>query len=198
MNAMTAQPQKKCSPEEYLELERAAEYKSEYYQGEIFAMAGAGRNHNGINENLSVRIGYYLLNKKCRTYSRDLRIHIPANGLYTYPDLVVVCGKQEYLDEQADTLLNPKVIVEVLSKSTIGYDRGEKYQLYRSIPSLEEYVLIDSQRIAAEVNRKNEQGFWSLMSEAYDLEDSIELASIGLKISLRDIYSQIENLGSIE
>jgi len=195
---MTAQPQKKYSPQEYLELERAAEYKSEYYQGEIFAMAGAGRNHNGINENLSVRIGHYLLNKKCRTYSRDLRIHIPANGLYTYPDLVVVCGKQKYLDEQADTLLNPKVIIEISSKSTIGYDRGEKFQLYRSIPSLQEYVLIDSQRIAAEVNRRNPLGFWALMSEAYDLESSIELASIGLTISLRDIYNQIENIGMTE
>ncbi len=191
---MTAQPQRKYTPEEYLKLERAAEYKSEYFQGEIFAMAGAGRNHNGINENLSVQIGYFLLNKKCRTYSRDLRVHIPDNGLYTYPDLLIVCGKQKYLDEQADTLLNPRVIIEVLSKSTTGYDRGEKFQLYRSIPTLEEYVLIDSQRIAAEVFRKSAQGFWSLMSEAYDLESSIELASIDLKISLRDIYNDTEDL----
>ena len=195
---MNVQPQKFFTSAEYLELERAAEYKSEYYQGEIFAMAGAGRNHNGINENLSVQIGYFLLNKKCRTYSRDLRIHIPANGLYTYPDLVVVCGKEEYLDEQADTLLNPKVILEVLSKGTVGYDRGEKFQLYRSIPSLEEYVLIDSRRVAAEVFRKSEHGFWSLMSEAYDLESSIEIASIGLNLSLRDIYSRTENLGNTE
>lgn len=193
---MTAQPQRKISPEEYLELEREADYKSEYFQGEVFAMAGAGRNHNRITENLSIGIGSFLGGKSCRSYSRDFRVHIPSNSLYTYPDLLVVCGKEEFVDENTDTLLNPKIIIEVLSKSTGSYDRGEKFQLYRSIPSLEEYVLIDSQRIAAEVFRKSERGFWSLMSESYTLEGSIELASIGLTLPMRNIYDQIEDLGS--
>lgn len=193
---MTAQPQRKISPEEYLELEREADFKSEYFQGEVFAMAGAGRNHNRITENLSIDIGFFLKGKSCRSYSSDLKIHIPDNGLYTYPDLLVVCGKEEFLDENTDTLLNPKIIIEVLSKSTGSYDRGEKFQLYRSIPSLEEYVLIDSQRIAAEVFRKSEREFWSLMSESYTLEGSIELASIGLTLPMRDVYDQIEDLGS--
>ena len=193
---MTAQPQKKYSPEEYLELERAAEFKSEYYQGEIFAMAGASRNHNRIAGSLYVKIGSYLEGKACNFYPSDMRVHIPSNGLYTYPDLLVTCGKEEFLDSTVDTLLNPKIIVEVLSESTGSYDRGEKYQLYRSIPSLEEYVLIDSQRISAEVNRKSPQGFWSLMSEAYDLKDSIELASIGFTLLLQDVYARAENLNN--
>ncbi len=159
-------------------------------------MAGAGRNHNRITENLSISVGSFLRGKSCRTYSSDLKVHIPANSLYTYPDLLVVCGKEQFLDENTDTLLNPKIIVEVLSKSTGSYDRGEKFQLYRSIPSLEEYVLIDSQRIAAEVFRKSEKGFWSLMSENYSLEGSIELASIGFTLPMRDIYDQTEELSS--
>ncbi|WP_373514568.1 Uma2 family endonuclease [Persicitalea sp.] len=193
---MNIQTQKYFTPEEYLELERAADYKSEYYQGEIFAMAGASRNHNRITENLSGEIYIFLKGKSCSAYSSDLRTHIPANGLYTYPDVLVVCEKEEYLDEEVDTLLNPIIIVEVLSESTGGYDRGEKFQLYRSIPSLEEYVLIDSRRVAVEVFRKGEQEFWSLMSEAYDLESSIELASIGLTLPLSDIYDQVGNFGT--
>lgn len=189
---MTAQPQKQYTPEEYLELEREADYKSEYYQGEIFAMAGAGRNHNRIVENLSIEIGTFLKKKPCRTYSSDQRIHIPANGLYTYPDLLIVCGKDQLLDEKKDTILNPKVIVEVLSESTEAYDRGEKFHFYRSIPTLDEYMLIDSRRIAAEVFQKNQQGQWLLASEAYSPGGSIELASIGLTLSLRDIYDQTD------
>lgn len=193
---MTAQPQRKISPEEYLELEREADYKSEYFQGEVFAMAGAERNHNRITANLSGEMYIFLKGKSCRSYNSDLKIHIPDNGVYTYPDLLVVCGKEQFVDDKTDTLLNPRIIVEVLSKSTGSYDRGEKFQLYRSIPSLEEYVLIDSQRIAAEVFRKSEQGFWSLMSESYTLEGSIELASIGLTLPMRDIYDQTEELSS--
>lgn len=111
---MTAQPQRKISPEEYLELEREADYKSEYYQGEVFAMAGAGRNHNRITENLSISVGSFLRGKSCRTYSSDLKVHIPANSLYTYPDLLVVCGKEQFVDDKTDTLLNPRIIVEVI------------------------------------------------------------------------------------
>lgn len=156
---MTDQSKRKISPEEYLELEREADYKSEYYKGEIVPMAVVGRTHNRIMANLSGEIGYFLKGKSCRSYSSDLKIHIPASSLCTYPDLLVVCGKEQFVDENTDTLLNPSIIVEVLSKSTGSYDRGEKFQLYRSIPSLEEYVLIDSQRIAAEVFRKSEKGF---------------------------------------
>ncbi len=190
---MPAQPQKKYTPEEYLELERAAEYKSEYYQGEIFAMAGASRNHNKIVANLCVRVGNHLLGKACNFYPNDMRVHIPANSLYTYPDLVVTCGKEEFLDDEFDTLLNPLIIVEVLSKNTGDYDRGDKFEKYRSIPSLLEYVLIDSRRIRGEVWRK-ENDTWLLATETNELDSSVELASIGSTILLGDLYDKTEGL----
>jgi Uma2 family endonuclease len=191
---MRTPPQKFYSQEEYLEMEREADYKSEYYRGEIFAMAGAGHNHNRINENLSIEIGGFLKGKSCRTYSNDMRLHIPENGLYTYPDLLIICGKNEYLDDKKDTIVNPSVIIEVLSGSTAGYDRGEKFHFYRSISSFREYVLIDSQTLAAEVFRKNEDGIWFLASEAYDINSTIELASVDLHLSLADIYADTEDL----
>jgi Uma2 family endonuclease len=191
---MTAQPQKYYSAAEYLELEREADYKSEYYHGEIFAMAGAGHNHNRVVENLTGECYIAFKGKQCRTYSSDQRLHIPANGLYTYPDLLIICGKNEYLDEKKDTILNPSVIVEVLSDSTEAYDRGEKFHFYRSIPSLNEYVLINSRSLAAEVFRKNEEGLWFLSSEAYKLAESITLASVDLTIAMEDIYAETEDL----
>ncbi|GAB2767737.1 Uma2 family endonuclease [Rhabdobacter roseus] len=192
---MTVQPQKYYTAAEYLELEREADYKSEYFQGEIFAMAGVGHNHNRIVENLSIEVGTFFKGKSCRTYSSDQRIHIPASGLYTYPDLIVVCGPNRYLDEKKDTLLNPVVLVEVLSESTEAYDRGQKFHFYRSIPTLQEYVLINARAVAAEVFRKNEEGLWTLASEAYDLGGRIELASVGLTLAMQDVYAQTEDLG---
>ncbi|MCE7040542.1 Uma2 family endonuclease [Dyadobacter sp. CY312] len=191
---MTAQPQKIYSEEEYLEMEREADYKSEYYQGEIFAMAGAGFNHNRITENLSVEVGTFLKGKSCRGYSSDLRIHIPANGLFTYPDFLIICGKNEFLNDKKDTVLNPTVILEVLSSSTARYDKGEKFHFYRSIPSLKEYAIVDSLSIGAEVWRKNEEGVWFLASVAYDIGGSIEIGSVGLELTLADIYSGTEDL----
>lgn len=191
---MTAQSQKIYSQDEYLEMEREADYKSEYFRGEIFAMAGAGFNHNRITENISIEIGSFLKGKSCKSYSSDLRIHIPINGLYTYPDFLIICGKNEYLDIRKDTVLNPTVIVEVLSKSTSAYDRGEKFHFYRSIPTLKEYVLIDSSSIAAEVFRKSDEGVWFLASEAYNITEAIELGSIDLKLNLTDIYADTEDL----
>ncbi|WP_229209235.1 Uma2 family endonuclease [Dyadobacter sediminis] len=182
------------SEKEYLELEREAPYKSEYYRGEIFAMAGAGHNHNRIVENLSGECYIMFKGKSCRTYSSDQRLHIPANGIYTYPDLLIVCGKNEFLDAKKDTILNPSVIIEVLSESTAAYDRGEKFHFYRSIPSLSEYVLINSQSVAAEVFRKDEQGTWFLASEAYNSDESIRLQSVDLSLKLSDIYAETEDL----
>lgn len=191
---MTAVAIKMYTQEEYLELERAAEYKSEYYRGEIFAMSGASRYHNRITENLSIEIGSFLKGKSCQSFSRDMRVHIPENTLYTYPDLLIVCGKPEFLDNQTDTLLNPSVIIEVLSPSTEGYDQGKKFHLYRSLRTLTEYVLIDSQEVRAEVYRKGTNGVWILASEADDLEGSINLGHIGLTLKMADIYSQVKDL----
>ena len=191
---MTAQPQKTYSEEEYLELEREADYKSEYYRGEIFAMAGAGFNHNRITENLSGEFYIRLKGKPCNGYSSDLRIHIPENGLYTYPDFLIICGKNEFKDEKKDVLLNPSVIVEVLSASTSGYDKGEKFHFYRSIPSLKEYAIIDSLSVGAEVWRKNEEGIWYLASEAYDIDGLIEIKTVDVSLKLTDIYAGTEDI----
>lgn len=191
---MTALAIKMYTQEEYLELERAAEYKSEYYRGEIFAMSGAGRNHNRITENLSGQLYIALRGKSCQSLSRDMRVHIPENTLYTYPDLLVVCGKPELLDNHTDTLLNPSVIIEVLSPSTESYDRGKKFYFYRSMPSLVEYVLIDSQEIGAEVHRKSSDGVWFLSSAAYDVDGTIEISHIGLTLKMTDIYEQTEGI----
>ncbi|WP_031526090.1 Uma2 family endonuclease [Dyadobacter crusticola] len=191
---MTAQPITMYSAEEYLELERAADYKSEYYRGEIFAMAGAGRNHNRIKENLSIEIGSFLKSKSCQSFSSDMRVHIPESTLYTYPDLLIVCGKAEFLDSHTDTLLNPSVIIEVLSPSTESYDRGKKFRFYRGIDSLVEYILIDSTELSAEVHRKGSGDIWGLSSAAYDLESSIEISQAGLTLKMSDIYSQTEGI----
>ncbi|MEA5459265.1 Uma2 family endonuclease [Arcicella sp. LKC2W] len=183
------------SPEEYLHLEREANYKSEYFQGEIFAMAGASENHNMISRGISGALFNHLRGKKCTHYSSDMKLHIPANTLYTYPDLMVVCGDKKFLDDGKDVILNPVIIIEILSKSTEAYDRGEKFALYRSIPSLREYVLISSTSIRAEVMRKeNDLGLWFLASEADTLEGSIEIKNIDLTLSLSGIYEETEGV----
>ena len=187
---MTAVAIKMYTQEEYLELERAAEYKSEYYRGEIFAMAGAGRNHNRITENLSGEIYIALKGKSCQSFSRDMRVHIPENTLYTYPDLLIVCGAAEFVDNQADTLLNPSVIIEVLSPSTERYDQGKKFHFYSSMASLVEYVLIDSQELGARVYRKGSDGVWLISSEAYEIEGCIEIRQIELILKMSDIYAK--------
>jgi Uma2 family endonuclease len=186
--------QKTYTPAEYLALERDADYKSEYYQGEIFAMAGGSPNHNAIKEQTAVSIGLHLRKHKCRSYSSDQRIHIPANGLYTYPDLVVVCEPNRYADLRRETLTNPLLLGEVLSPSTAAYDRGDKFALYRSIPTLREYLLIDSTGIRAEVFTKNEAGFWVLTSEADTLAGQVHLQSIDLRLSLADLYATTDEL----
>jgi len=194
---MTTPPRKVYSQDEYLEMERAADYKSEYYQGEIFAMAGASHNHNRIVENLTGECYVAFKGKSCRTYSSDQRIHIPSNGLYTYPDLLILCEKNQYLDDKKDTIINPGIIVEVLSASTSAYDRGEKFHFYRSILSLKEYVLIDSLSIAAKVFRKSDEGIWFLASEAYSIDGAIELGTIDLRLNMADIYADTEDLVAI-
>ncbi|NBB22853.1 Uma2 family endonuclease [Runella sp. CRIBMP] len=196
---MTALPKKYYTPEEYLELEEKAAYKSEYFNGHIYpmgdfegdtpeAMAGANPAHNAIRENLSIEIGSFLKKKACRSFSSDQRVFIPSNGLYTYPDLVVVCGKPEFSDVQTNSLTNPVLIVEVLSQSTANYDRGEKFELFRDIPTFREYLLIDSRRVWAELWRKSNEGIWSLVFEGKSLESLLCLETIGMELPLSDLY----------
>ncbi len=192
---MTAPQTSYYTEEQYLELEEAATYKSEYYKGEIFLMAGATTNHNAIKENVLFGIGALLRRGKLyRNYSSDQRIHIPENSLYPYPDIVVICGPNQYANLNKSTIINPTLLVEVLSPGTAAYDRGAKFALYRSIPTLQEYLLIDSEEVRAEVFRKSEQGFWYLASEAQTITDSIELASIGLTLSMDVAYAETEGI----
>jgi Uma2 family endonuclease len=200
---MSAQPEKYYTAEEYLALEEVATYKSEYYKGRIYPMgdyddeaqrpemmAGARPPHNSIRENMSIEVGTHLKkDKNCRSYSSDQRVYIPSTDWYCYPDLVVACGQSEF--NESDSLLNPVLIVEVLSKSTASYDRSEKFELYRDIPTFAEYFLIDSRRIWAELWRKV-NGVWSLVFEAKALESTVYFESIGLSLSMNDLYLNTE------
>mgnify|MGYP002777678290 CR=1 FL=1 len=191
---MNAPPKSHYTPEEYLELEREADYKSEYYEGEIFMMAGGTPNHNRIKENASIEIGGFLRGKTCRSFSSDQRLLVEETGLYTYPDIMVICGPNQYSDIQKNAIVNPVILIEVLSKSTESYDRGEKFKLYRKIETLREYVLIDSQKVRAEVFRRGESKFWYIASEADSVDGHITLDSIGLTLPLSVVYADTEDI----
>ena len=188
---MSAIPKTKLTPEEYLEIERKAEYKSEYFGGEVFAMAGAKRRHNVIAWNIGGELRQHLKGRNCEAYPADMRVFVPQTGLYTYPDLVVVCGEPQFQDNAFDTLLNPILIIEVLSDTTETYDRGKKFQHYRSIESLQEYVLVSQDEARIEKYVKRGDGFW-LLSEAVGLDSEIEFASIECRIALAEVYDKID------
>src|SRR4051812_39435033 len=154
--------------EQYLAIERKSEVKHEFYRGEMFAMAGASRAHNLIAFNFAVALGNQLADRPCEAYVGDMRVRIESTGLYTYPDIVVVCGEPKFLDGESDTLLNPTLIVEVLSPATENYDRSRKFAHYRSIPSLREYITIAQDRVWVErhVKRDGEWSLWRTSSAA--------------------------------
>ncbi len=188
---MSAIPKSKMTPEEYLEFERKSEEKHEYFNGEIFVMAGAKRRHNVIVLNFGSEIRQKLKGKRCEGYASDMRVFISNTELYTYPDLVVVCGEPNFQDDVFDTLLNPILIIEVLSETTENYDRGKKFQHYRSIESLHEYVLVSTDEARIEKFEKTGDRFWFL-SEAVGIDTEIELTSIEDKVSLTEIYDKID------
>ena len=190
MFCLTALNKEQLTEQTYLEQERKADHKSEYYKGEVFAMAGATKEHNGIVAALIAALFNNCKGTGCRVYPSDLRIYNPANSLYTYPDVTVVCGKEEYRDDTFDTLLNPKLIIEVTSPSTEDYDRGTKFKLYRSIPSLENYVLVSSTEVMAEVYTRNEDTW--VITIIKSLDSHIYISSINLHLALSDIYSQVD------
>jgi len=188
---MSAIPKTKLTPEEYLEFERKAEFKSEYSNGEVFAMAGARRNHNKAATNIGGLIWQHLKGRNCESYSNDMRVFIPKTGLYTYSDVVVVCGEPNFQDEVFDTLLNPTLLIEVLSESTESYDRGKKFAHYRSIESLQEYVLVSTDEARIEKYVRHGDGFW-FFSEAVGLESAIEFTAIECQIALAEVYDKID------
>jgi Uma2 family endonuclease len=181
---------KKITEAQYLEEERRAEVKSEFYNGEIFVMAGASRRHNLIVANVIITLGQQLKNKPCRVYPGDMRLRIGKTGLYTYPDVMVVCGQEAFSDETEDTLLNPTVIIEVLSDSTEEYNRGKKFWHYRQLNSLKEYILISqkSQNIEKYFISTNQQ--WTL-AETDEKQTSVVIESIGCVLNIEDVYDKI-------
>lgn len=185
-----ALPEKFMTPEAYLEFERASEIKHEYFGGEVFAMTGASANHNTIVANVVASLHGQLRKRPCRVYPSDMRVKTRSSILYTYPDISVVCGAPQFEDAALDTLLNPIVIIEVLSPSTERYDRGRKFQHYRTLPSLQEYVLIaqDSYRIEHFARQPNDE--W-LFSDATELNASVELPSIQCQLALADVYENV-------
>ncbi|MBL0264706.1 MAG: Uma2 family endonuclease [Leptospiraceae bacterium] len=175
---------------EYLELERKADFKSEYYNGEIFAMAGATLIHNKIVSNLIFLFNQFLKDKPCDVYPSDLRLQVEKSGLYTYPDITIVCGKAELLDNKFDTLKNPTVLIEVLSDSTEKYDRGQKFSFYREIPSLKEYILVSSKTMKIEKFKRLEDGNY-LYIESNE-HQPFPIDSIDMNLNLEDVYNKID------
>ncbi|HUZ57247.1 MAG TPA: Uma2 family endonuclease [Hanamia sp.] len=185
-----AYSKERMSIDEYLEMENIADEKHEYYRGEIFAMSGAKVPHNIIATNLLGTLVNKLKGKNCKPFNSDQRIHISSNTLFTYPDISIICGEIITLNNDDYNVLNPTVIIEVLSKSTKNYDRGEKFKLYRDITTLKEYILVDSESIHIETFRMNEKGHWEL-EEYNSLTETVIIKAIDEIVTLLEIYDGV-------
>jgi Uma2 family endonuclease len=175
---------------EYLAAERTAPYKSEYIAGQIVAMSGVSREHSLITGNLFRVLSTQLLDGPCEIHASDLRVKVSARGMYTYPDLVVVCGEAQFEDAQVDTLLNPTLIVEVLSPSTEAYNRGAKFGYYRQLPSLREYLLVAQDQVLLE-HFVREEGGW-LLTAATDPTSTLRLPAIGCEVPVAEVYRRVD------
>ncbi|WP_165759059.1 Uma2 family endonuclease [Niastella yeongjuensis] len=173
--------------EEYLEMERASPWKHEYYQGEIFAMSGAGRRHNFIFTNVFGKLCARLENSPCRPFGSDMRMHVPENTLYTYPDISIYCGDPITTDSDEDTLIQPTIIIEILSESTRNYDRGKKFSRYKDIPTLKEYILIETETIGVDVFRIDTHNNW-VKQEYKTLQETVQLPTVDVSLLMKDIY----------
>jgi Uma2 family endonuclease len=182
---------RKLTPEEYLAQERKAEFKSEYFNGEVFAMAGASQKHNLIVANLVSELRVQLKKNRCQVYPSDMRVRVKRTGLYTYPDVTVVCGEPEFDDELEDILLNPTLLIEVLSPSTEPYDRGKKFEHYRRITFLREYLLVAQDRCRVEQYVKQSDGSWSFF-EIEGRAASVKLVSVEAVLPMTEIYDKVE------
>ncbi len=203
---MLKKEKKYYTPEEYLAFEETEDYKSEYYNGEIFAMAGGSANHNRIAGNFYAVLNVAFEKEPCEAFSGDMRLLVKQSGLYTYPDVVVVCGRLEFVANRTDTITNPVLIVEVFSKSTENYDRGQKFEFYRAIPTLQHYLLIDQDRVYLEHFKKTKEGWW-LLKEFNELDQTLKieppafetpafealaLEALAFEISISRIYNKVE------
>lgn len=187
---MSAQPQPRLTPEQYLDTERSAEFRHEYYSGHTYAMSGGSYQHFQIIGNITAELHARLKKRPCTVGSSDLRLRVSPDGLYTYPDVVVICGDPRFADDRRDTLLNPGLIVEVLSPSTEAYDRGFKSAQYRTVESLEEYALVSQAEPRVEVFRRQPGGHW-LLSEAVGLESVCHFESLDCAVPLAEIYAKV-------
>jgi Uma2 family endonuclease len=190
-----AVPLPKLTVEEYLAIERQAEYKSEYHRGEMFAMAGASLNHNRLCSRIIVSLAGRLAGSGCEILTSDMRVQTASDtddALYTYPDVTIVCGKPVLTDGQRDVLANPSVIFEVLSKSTEAKDRSFKFQQYKRITSLEEYVLVSQWEPLVECYSRRPGAAWTDYSEARGMEAKLVLKSLGVEIPLAELYRDVE------
>lgn len=188
---MSTAPQVKyLTVEEYLEMEDLSTEKHEYYAGEVFAMSGASFIHNQIVSNAIIDIGSYLRDKACGIYPSDLKVHIEEVSLFTYPDLSIICEGPQFYADRTDTITNPSVLIEVLSPSTKDYDRGEKFGFYRQIPSLQEYILISSQKMLLEKYVRQSVNKW-LLTEYKDADDAIVIETIGYQTTLKAFYRDV-------
>lgn len=188
---MSRLPNAYITPEGYLEIERSAESRSEYYDGAMFAMAGATGDHMLIIRNLVTALDPQVRPRGGHVYFVDMRVRVSPSGLYTYPDVVVACRERQLLDERRDTLLNPTVIIEVLSESTERYERGRKFDLYAPLESLRAYMLVASDRFSIDSFVRQPDGQW-LLSKANRPEDVVTLECIGCRLRVADVYDEIE------
>ena len=178
------------SAKEYLEQERASSEKNEYFNGEIFAMAGASRRHNLISGNIFAALHSQLRKRPCEVYPSDMRVKIRKTGLYTYPDVVVVCGKPQFEDSDKDVLLNPTVLLEVLSPTTEAYDRGDKFGHYRTVSTLSDYLLVSQSKLLVEhyVRQPNDSWLLTLYQEP---SQTVTIQSIECSLLLEEIYEKV-------
>lgn len=186
-----AQPQIKfISPKEYLTTEESAEYKSEYFHGEIFAMSGATFHHNLITSNVLAGLHTSLRDSDCFVFGSDMKIQVAESLHYTYPDVSIVCGDIEFVENRDDTIINPMVIIEVLSRSTGDYDRGAKFRAYRMMPSLIDYIMIDQYSFHTEYFFKNKAGQWAL-EESDNRDYTFMIQSVGVPLTMETIYRRV-------
>lgn len=190
---MTALPRRRFSEEEYLIIERAAGYKSEFWDGEMYATAGAGNRHGLISWNIGGSLHAQFKGRPCIGYINHMRVRVAESGLYTYPDVIALCGEPKYLDGRNDTLLNPQLLVEVLSPSTEGYDHGEKFRRYRQLESLTDYLLVSQDRLLVEHWRRDPAAphVWAILEYAQS-SDYVRLASLDATFTLADIYERVQ------
>jgi Uma2 family endonuclease len=188
---MSTKPIAYLTPEQYLEIDRKAEFRSEYIDGEMFAMSGGTRNHARIALNTARRLAEQLDGRSCEVAGGDLRLYSAQRKMFTYPDVFVTCGPDQFLDARRDTITDATVVIEVLSPSTKDYVHGEKFRFYRSLPSFSEYLLLAQDELRAEHYTRQPEGSW-LLREFTNPADEIELKSIGCRLRLDSLYQRVE------